>query len=88
VSLLFLLLLLSSNLQPNDKTPHKQEPRAGRWLTLAPMNAAHEYHAAAAADGKVYVVGGTGPVTLEQYAQSYRPFGTAASRSLSARRHS
>jgi protocatechuate 3,4-dioxygenase beta subunit len=31
------------------------------------MNAPHEYHASAAVEGKVYAVGGTGPVTLEEY---------------------
>jgi N-acetylneuraminic acid mutarotase len=41
--------------------------RGSRWSSLADMNAPHQYHACAAAAGKVFVVGGDGPKTLEEY---------------------
>src|ERR1700693_4345316 len=64
---LSLLLVLAIRLSVLDEAPRGREAPTGRWSTIAAMNAPHEYHAAVAVEGKVYSVGGTGSVTLEEY---------------------
>jgi hypothetical protein len=62
-----LLLVLLASLNCLVQIRARADEPAGRWSTLAPMNAPHECHAAVAGTEKVYAVGGTGSVTLEEY---------------------
>jgi hypothetical protein len=61
-----LVLLLSTDLGAVGLAVLEHGHATCRWSTLAPMNAPHEYHAAVTVAGKVYAVGGTRSVTLEE----------------------
>ncbi len=47
------------------QTAQSQQQITDRWSRMADMNAPHQYHAAVAVNGKIYVVGGNTYLTRE-----------------------